>query len=81
MEPDSDAAATVQRLQEALRARALSVTSLARRAEVSEGTLRGILAGRRAPNLTQATTRRYARALGVRPAWLAFGDGDRDAAQ
>ena len=79
MGEEIDEEGTVARLKEALEARGLTTTAFCRRAETSEGTLRGILAGRRTPNLTLSTTRRYARVLGVSPSWLGFGHGERDA--
>lgn len=51
----------------------LSMLALAKRSGVSSATINDIEKGRQMPAVD--TVERLARALGVRPCWLAFGDG------
>jgi len=51
----------------------LGMLALAKRSGVSNATINDIEKGRQLPAVD--TVERLARALGVRPCWLAFGDG------
>lgn len=61
-----------ERVDEARRARGMSLRRLGSIAQVSDSTLRGIGAGKETPRL--GTISRIATALDADPRWLAFGD-------
>lgn len=65
------------RLFQVRKAAGLGLIKLGKMAGVSHSTIGDIEKGRQLPAVD--TVERLARALKVRPAWLAFGDGQREA--
>lgn len=65
-----------ERLFEARQAAGLGMLALARRAGLANATVNDIEKGRHIP--AADTIERLARALRVRPGWLAFGEGERE---
>ena len=65
-----------QRVREARAIRGFSIREVERRAGTAEGSVRAI-EGRTMPSLD--TLEQIAKALGVSPAWLAYGEGPMDA--
>lgn len=65
-----------ERLFEARQARSLGMRKLSQLAKVGEATINDIEKGRHGASTD--TVEKLAMALGVRPAWLAYGDGPRD---
>lgn len=66
-----------QRLRRLRRERGLTTTSLAYRADVTEGTVRG-LEGGHTTSVRFETGVLFAEALGVTARYLAFGDAERN---
>lgn len=64
-----------ERLFEARQAAGLSMRQLAQKAGVGEATISDIEKARQMPAADMVE--RLARALGIRPCWLAFGDGQQ----
>lgn len=75
-EPDTPRCAGLRdRLRDAAEQRGLSLREVARRADAGEGVAVAVARGTM-PSLS--TLEDLARALGVSPAWLAFGEGPRE---